>query len=156
MAGLAVLVSWQILNGSQDFSHTFSMALYHKWDVKNDFAYVLQFFSLISDVLGSVLQRTYMQYIFDISDVFLPLPALKLKAKNNNTTHTELCLGLGSYCTLLYLNQYLLCNIGHMYQEMLIQWGQRFSEFAFKFSFHNNFTRSCPTFQSWMKFKRNQ
>ena len=30
------------------------MALYHKWDVKNDFAYVLQFFSLISDSLGSV------------------------------------------------------------------------------------------------------
>ena len=30
------------------------MALYHKWDVKNDFAYVLQFFSLISESLGSV------------------------------------------------------------------------------------------------------
>ena len=30
------------------------MALYHKWDVKNDFAYVLQFFSLISDSLVSV------------------------------------------------------------------------------------------------------
>ena len=30
------------------------MALYHKWDVKNDFFYVLQFFSLISDSLGSV------------------------------------------------------------------------------------------------------
>ena len=30
------------------------MALYHKWDVKNDFAYVLQFFSLISDGLGGV------------------------------------------------------------------------------------------------------
>ena len=30
------------------------MALYHKWDVKNDFAYVLQFYSLISDSLGSV------------------------------------------------------------------------------------------------------
>ena len=28
------------------------------WDVKNDFAYVLQFFSLISDGLGSVV--TYM------------------------------------------------------------------------------------------------
>ena len=28
------------------------MALYHKWDVKNDFAYVLKFFSLISDGLG--------------------------------------------------------------------------------------------------------
>jgi hypothetical protein len=42
------------LKGSQDFLHTFSMALYHKWDVKNGFAYVLQFFSLISDSLGGV------------------------------------------------------------------------------------------------------
>ena len=32
------------------------MALYHKWDVKNGFAYVLQFFSLISDGLGGVIQ----------------------------------------------------------------------------------------------------
>ena len=30
------------------------MDLYHKWDVKNGFAYVLQFFSLISDGLGGV------------------------------------------------------------------------------------------------------
>ena len=30
------------------------MALYHKWDVKNDFAYVLQFLSLISYSLGGV------------------------------------------------------------------------------------------------------
>ena len=36
------------------FFHTFSMALYHKQDVKNDFAYTLQFFSLISDGLGGV------------------------------------------------------------------------------------------------------
>ncbi len=41
--------------GSQDFLHTFSMALYHIWDVKNGFPYVLTFFSLISDSLGSVL-----------------------------------------------------------------------------------------------------
>ena len=32
------------------------MALYHKWDVKNDFSYVLQFFSLISDGLSGVIQ----------------------------------------------------------------------------------------------------
>ena len=31
------------------------MALYHKWDVKNGFAYVLQFFSLTSVGLGGVL-----------------------------------------------------------------------------------------------------
>ena len=30
------------------------MALYHKWDAKNDFVNVLQFFSLISDRLDSV------------------------------------------------------------------------------------------------------
>ena len=31
------------------------MTLYHKWDFKNDFAYVLQFFSLISDGAGGVI-----------------------------------------------------------------------------------------------------
>ena len=30
------------------------MATYHKWIVKNDFVYVLQFLSLISDGLGGV------------------------------------------------------------------------------------------------------
>ena len=30
------------------------MAFYHKWDVKNDFVYVLQFFQLIYDGLGGV------------------------------------------------------------------------------------------------------
>ena len=30
------------------------LALYCKWNVKNDFAYVLQFFSLIFDSLGGV------------------------------------------------------------------------------------------------------
>ena len=38
----------------QDFLCSFSMALYRKWDVKNGFSYVLQFFSLISDSLGGV------------------------------------------------------------------------------------------------------
>ena len=33
------------------------MALYHKWDVKNDLAYVLQFFLLISDGLVGVWFR---------------------------------------------------------------------------------------------------
>ena len=37
-----------------DFLDPFGMALYHKWYVKNGFAYVLQFFSLISDGLGGV------------------------------------------------------------------------------------------------------
>ena len=32
-------------------------ALYHKWDVKNGFSFVLQFFSLISDGLGGVLDE---------------------------------------------------------------------------------------------------
>ena len=58
------------------------MALYHKWDVKNDFAYVLQFFSLISDSLDSVgggawtldfadiEKRTEGQIIFGPSQIF--------------------------------------------------------------------------------------
>ena len=37
-----------------DFVNTFSMALYHKWDVKNGFTFVLQLFSLLSDGLGGV------------------------------------------------------------------------------------------------------
>ena len=41
------------------------MALCHKWDVKNDFVYVLQFFSLISDGLGSVsVLRTFLFVCF--------------------------------------------------------------------------------------------
>ena len=54
MTELAVLVSWQILNGSQDFLHTFSITLYHKWVVKNVISFALQFFLLISDNLGGV------------------------------------------------------------------------------------------------------
>ena len=52
--GLAVLVSWSILKGSQDFLHTFSMALYHKWSVKTGFTFAIQFFMLIFDGLGGV------------------------------------------------------------------------------------------------------
>ena len=41
---------------SPDIVHTFIMALYHlyHWDDKNDFAYVLEFFPDISDIIGSV------------------------------------------------------------------------------------------------------
>ena len=46
-------INWP-LKGSQDFVHTFTMASYQKWDVKNGFPFVLQFFSLISDGLGGV------------------------------------------------------------------------------------------------------
>ena len=37
------------------------MTLCHKWDVKDDFAYVLQFFSLISDGLGSVRSNLILE-----------------------------------------------------------------------------------------------
>ena len=37
---------------SEYMNFTFSMGLYHKWNVKNGFAYVLQFFSLISDCVS--------------------------------------------------------------------------------------------------------
>ena len=55
MAELAVLISMVDPKGLPGFFfHTFSMALYHKWDVKNDFAYLLQVFSFIFDGLSSV------------------------------------------------------------------------------------------------------
>ena len=41
------------------------MALYHKWDVKNDFSYVLIFFSLISEGLSGVQgERNFIKDIF--------------------------------------------------------------------------------------------
>ena len=87
-AGLAVLVSCQMLNGSQDFFHTFSMALYHKWDVKNDFPYVLQFFSLISDGLGSV------------SGMCVQKTCLNVRAMCGNFFWVQDCL-FAYFCTLL-------------------------------------------------------
>ena len=65
MAKLAVVVSWEILKGSQDFLHTFSMASYHKWDVKNGFPFVLQIFSVISDSLGGVYESLKLQRILN-------------------------------------------------------------------------------------------
>ena len=52
------------------FFHTFSMALYHKWDVKNDFAYVLQFFSLISDSLGCVSVDLVKNFLSACSNLY--------------------------------------------------------------------------------------
>ena len=46
------------------------MALYHKWDVKNDFAYVHQFFSLISDILCSVIYIVLLLLIYEKPNVF--------------------------------------------------------------------------------------
>ena len=46
------------------------MALYQKWDVKNDFAYVLQLFSLISDSLVSVEQMYTLKIGFVTSVYF--------------------------------------------------------------------------------------
>ena len=48
------------------------MALYHKWDVKNGFAYVLTFFSLISDGQGGVnavflICQQFLQTYLDFS-----------------------------------------------------------------------------------------
>ena len=47
------------------------MALYHKWDVKN--AYVLQFFSLISDGLGGV----FSYFLFSFFSFFVQKNGLK-------------------------------------------------------------------------------
>ena len=59
------------------------MALYHKWDVKNDFAYVLQFFSLISDGLGSV--RMDHSLAGERVNQKGPLTALIISFLNSNT-----------------------------------------------------------------------
>ena len=61
MAGLTVLVSWQILKGSLNFLYTFTMALFHKWGVKTGFTFALQFFMLISDGLGGVNFMNFFQ-----------------------------------------------------------------------------------------------
>ena len=56
------------------------MALYHKWDVKNDFAYVLQFFSLISDSLGSVALHEmpdWLNFLLNIA-AFLQINAISM------------------------------------------------------------------------------
>ena len=58
------------------FFSYFSMALYHKWDVKNDFAYVLQFFSLISDILGGVYY-VYSLIFFNNSSI-ITITSIKL------------------------------------------------------------------------------
>ena len=48
------------------------MALYYKWDVKNDFAYVLQFLSLISDGLGCVhIADKFCQKLENNKNLFL-------------------------------------------------------------------------------------
>ena len=46
------------------------MALYHKWDVNNDFAYVLTFFSLISGSLGSVCSIVSNYFVYKGKVVF--------------------------------------------------------------------------------------
>ena len=48
------------------------MASYHKWDVKIDFAYVLQFLSLISEGLGCVhIADKYRQKLENNKNLFL-------------------------------------------------------------------------------------
>ena len=91
--------------GPRIFFHTFSMALYQKWDVKNYFAYVLQFFSLISDTLGSVprIFRLFMEGIFD-GYVLWPLDK---KVQNwivdRSTAHEFKIIQADSYQTILTL-----------------------------------------------------
>ena len=57
------------------------MALYHKQDVKNDSAYVLQFFSLISDGLGSVLVKYICLVLINRHSFFLNYSFLQNKEK---------------------------------------------------------------------------
>ena len=90
MTGLAALVSWQILKGSQDFVHTFSMALYHKWDVKNGFTFMLQFFSLISDGLdGVMVLGTFKR---DTINEWIPRMHCRSNANGKYLCNTNTCI----------------------------------------------------------------
>ena len=51
------------------------MAFYNKWDVKNDFTYVPQFFSLISDGLGGV------GWLFNQWIIFFGKPGIEMRKK---------------------------------------------------------------------------
>ena len=62
------------------------MALYHKWDVKNYFTFVLQFFSIISDGLRGVrrLGRGCAKGTFDFfSWSYLQVSSFYLPTKVN-------------------------------------------------------------------------
>ena len=48
------------------------MASYHKWDVKNGFAYVLTFFSFISDGLGGVA-KSLLYNIYTVPGMHLQI-----------------------------------------------------------------------------------
>ena len=101
--------------GSHNFLHTFSMALYHKWDVKNGFAYVLQFFSLIFDSLGGVVQLRYNGAIV-FQEMHFTLPRFHDKLINLVNSQSQFLLKFKSHyfvisqilrhcctCTLQYL-----------------------------------------------------
>ncbi len=76
------------------------MALYHKWDVKNDFAYVLQFFSLISDGLGGVKQLTFWSKEYKTIELMTtPSPRVTRIRITRNSTST------------VFLLMYALCGI---------------------------------------------
>ena len=81
MAGLAVLLSWELLKGSHDFLHSFSMALYYKWGVKTGFTFALQFFMPIFDSLDGVKSKTFfllfIQLLLYLLQSTTPLETLK-------------------------------------------------------------------------------
>ena len=108
MARLAVLVSWQVLNGSQDFFHPFSMALYHKWDVKNALAYVLQFFSLITDSLGSVFADYQLTLL---TSFFFKTCIWKLLFNHTNEFQTMLTSFPEKKNNMIGINEALFSNI---------------------------------------------
>ena len=71
-----------ILKDSQDFVYNFSMALYFKWDVKNGFTFVLQFFGLVKGVTQP--KALYDNVIKDHSLLFFYFS--KLSFSNNTDT----------------------------------------------------------------------
>ena len=64
------------------------MAFYHKWDVKNDFANVLQFSPLISDSLGSVYLSTHCSFLaLNSTSAIKPLFSEHIVIFSNYSSH---------------------------------------------------------------------
>ena len=74
------------------------MALCHKWDVKNDFAYVLQFFLLSSDSLGSVNRVSLLVPCSWAILLLLGQNKSTVQGKSENIVHIkmllQICFGL--------------------------------------------------------------
>ena len=127
MAELAGLVSWQILKGSQDFLHTFSMVLYYKWNIKNSFACGLQFFSLISDGLGGVRGV----YIYAMNDFMFKIKFVKIEKNNLN------CL-LKDFCFEIHTQKKNIANRKSTFYKVDLTYNSLSLTYLFRIKVHGN------------------